>query len=428
MLPLPRAARPRGAPRWVAIAAIGGILITAGCSTKASDDDSTTAAGGTMATGPGVSGDTIRLGVLTDQTGVFAGVGKSISQGRQLYWDQKNSQGGVCNRRVEFVVKDHGYNPQQAVAGYAQVKDNVLALDELLGSPVIAALGPTIQTDQMLTFAASFSSSLLSNPYVVVTGTTYDIEMINGLQALIDEKKVAAGDTIGHIFLEGDYGQNALAGSQAAAKEFGLHLVEHKITPTDTDLTAPVTALRNAGAKVILLTTTPAQAASAVSVAAASGFDATFLGSSPVFSPQLLAGPAKPALEKNLLIASSLAPFSADSAGVQQVRQEFTSKYPGQPQTAFVMYGYAQGQIMAQILDSACRGGALTRSGLLNGLRSLSTVDTQGLIAPLDYSKPGGIPARQVYLLQPDASTAGGLKVVRPLFSSTLGDSYQPTG
>jgi ABC-type branched-subunit amino acid transport system substrate-binding protein len=278
MLPIPRATGPRGAPRWVAIAAIGGILITAGCSTKASENDNSGSAGGTTATGPGVSGNTIRLGVLTDQTGVFAGVGKSISQGRQLYWDQKNSKGGVCNRRVEFVVKDHGYNPQQAVAGYAQVKDNVLALDELLGSPVIAALGPTIQTDQMLTLAASFSSSLLSNPYVVVTGTTYDIEMINGLQALIDEKKVAAGDTIGHIFLEGDYGQNALAGSRAAAKEFGLHLVEHKITPTDTDLTAPVTALRNAGAKVILLTTTPAQAASAVSVAAASGFNATFLG------------------------------------------------------------------------------------------------------------------------------------------------------
>ena len=208
----------------------------------------------------------------------------------------------------------------------------------------------------------------------------------------------------------------------------GLRLVEHKITPTDTDLTAPVTALRNAGAKVILLTTTPPQAASAVSVAAASGFDATFLGSSPSFSPQLLAGPAQAALEKSLLVASSVAPFSADSPGVRQVRQAFTSKYPGQPQTAFVMYGYAQGQIMAQILESACRGGALTRSGLLNALHGLSTVDTQGLIAPLDYSKPGGIPARQIYLLRPDAATAGGLKVVRPLFSSSFGDSYQATG
>ena len=70
----------------------------------------------------------------------------------------------MCDRTVEFVVKDHGYNAQNAVTAYAGMQDDVLALDELLGSPMIAALRPTIDQDQVLTMAASFSSSLLDNP------------------------------------------------------------------------------------------------------------------------------------------------------------------------------------------------------------------------------------------------------------------------
>ena len=62
---------------------------------------------------------------------------------------------------------------------------------------------------------------------------------------------------------------------------------------------------------------------------------------------------------------------------------------------------------MAQILAGACRGGALTRPGLLNAFQSLNNGDTAGLVPPLDYGKPGKIPARQVYIVRPDSSVDG---------------------
>jgi ABC-type branched-subunit amino acid transport system substrate-binding protein len=250
--------------------------------------------------------------------------------------------------------------------------------------------------------------------------------MINGLQSLVDAGKLARGDTVSHIYLEGDYGQNALAGSKAAAKQLGLRLVEQEIKPSDTDLTAQITASQAAGAKAVLLTTTGAQTGSAVSVAEASGFDATFVGSNPSFSPALLKGSARSALEKRLFVVNSVAPFSSKAAGPAEVSESFAKKFPGQPQSSYVMYGYAQGEIMARVLESACQAGALTRPGLLKGLQSLSSVDTRGLLPPLDFSKPGGIPARQVYLLRPSATTPGGLEVVNDLFASPLADGYQP--
>jgi ABC-type branched-subunit amino acid transport system substrate-binding protein len=410
-------------PRGLLVAALAVALMAAACSTKT--DETTQAAAGELATGPGVTDQVIKLGVLTDRTGPFAAAGKSAEQGRQLFWDRRNAQGGVCDRKVEFVVKDHGYNAQNAVTAYAQIKDDVLALDELLGSPMIAGLLPDLESDQMLTMAASWSSNLLSNPYVVITGSTYDIEMINGIHWLIKNRGLAKGDKIGHIFLEGDYGENAAAGSRAAAKEFGLQLVEHKIKPTDADLTGQVTALRGAGVDFVLLTTTPAQTASAVGVAAASGYGATFLGSNPAFSPALLRSPAKSALEQRLLVTTSIAPFSSIDPGPSYVRDAFLAKYPDQLKTAFVMYGYAQGEIMANILATACKNKALTRAGLLRAFQSLQDVRTSGLVPALDYSKPGQIPSRQVYLVRPDATAAGGLTQVQAMFAAPFATTYQ---
>jgi hypothetical protein len=80
---------------------------------------------------------------------------------------------------------------------------------------------------------------------------------------------------------------------------------------------------------------------------------------------------------------------------------------------------------MYQILKAACRRGSLERSALVSALRKIRGVDTSGLIAPLDYSKPGQPPARETYILQPDATALGGLKVVLPLTAAPLAQTYK---
>ncbi len=64
------------------------LLAVSGCSTKASNDNSSSGSSGgsQVKTGRGVSGDTIKLGSLTDLTGVFAALGKDITNAQALYW------------------------------------------------------------------------------------------------------------------------------------------------------------------------------------------------------------------------------------------------------------------------------------------------------------------------------------------------------
>jgi ABC-type branched-subunit amino acid transport system substrate-binding protein len=405
-----------------ATAAAAVSLLLAACSAKA---ETTGASGdGSLKVDVGVTDTVIKLGVLTDRTGPFAPASKAVEQGRTLFWSQK---GKVCDRTVEFVTKDHKYTTTGASAAYAELRGEVLALDELLGTPVIYALQRDIEADQMTTMAAAFGSDLLANPNIVIVGATYDIEMINAVGYLVKTKGLAKGDKIGHIYHEGPYGENAAAGSRAAAGNAGLELVEQKIKPTDADLTAQVTALKAAGVKAVLLTTSSAQTGNAVGVAATSGFDVTFLGSNPSFSGALLAGPAKDAVQKNFLVVQTNAPFGSPEPGPTKVRDAFKAKFPDSPKSGYVMYSYAQQQILASALEAACASGDLTRAGLATAIQGLSSVQTDGLLPQLDYSKPGGIPTRQTRILQPDSTVEGGLKQIQDPFTEPLASAYQPS-
>jgi len=141
----------------IAVLAIG--LVAAGCSTKASDSGGGTSTGaGGVKVGTGVTADTITLGQLTDLTGVFASSGKSYTQAEQLYFDQLNGAGGVCGRKINVITKDHGYNVQNAVALYSQMKDQVLGFDQVLGSPINAALLDQYTSDKVIAVPSAWAT------------------------------------------------------------------------------------------------------------------------------------------------------------------------------------------------------------------------------------------------------------------------------
>lgn len=377
--------------------------------------------------GPGVTSDTITLGIMTDLSGIFADYGKTVERGSELFWRDQNRRGGVCGRQVQLLIKDHGYNVQNAVGLYVAMQPKILAFQELLGSPEVAAVLGSIATDQILTEAVSWSSKLLSNPYIVISGTTYDLEMINGIEWLMRNKGLRSGEKIGDIYLEGEFGENALQGTRAAAAVNHLTVVEQRIHSNDKDLTAQVQALKAAGAHYTAITATPGQVASVAAAAQALKWDLTIIGSNPTFDPSILTGPAGPTLEQNFYVVQSYAPYSGDGIGPSLVRSEYAAAYPTQPVTASSPgYGYGQAEIMYKILDAACKSGSLERPALLKAFRTLTAVDTEGLIAPLNYSSPSQPPARQVFITQPDAQSPGGLKVVQPLFSSTTAQTWQP--
>ena len=206
-------------------------------------------------------------------------------------------------------VKDHGYVTQQGVSLYSAIHNDVLAVDQTIGSPINTALAPQLEKDHMVNFPAAWAQSLTENKENAIVGATYEIEMINVLDYLLEQGKIKEGDTIGHIYFEGEYGEGGLAGSKYFASKHGMTVAEAQIEPTDTDMTASITKLKSKGVDAIALTVAPGQTASAAGVASSQGLDVPIAGNNPVFAPALLDGPAGPALKKNLYVASPMAPF-----------------------------------------------------------------------------------------------------------------------
>ena len=394
-----------------------------GCGSKGSDSGSSS--GGSIKTGPGITDKTITLGVLTDLSGVFAPFGQPLTNAHQLFWKQQNAKGGVCNRTVKLVIKDHGYDPQKAVVQYRDMAPKIAAMHDLLGSPITAALLPTLKSDRMPSMLTSWASSLLANDFAIEVGAPYELEMINALDYLKDKGQVKSGAKVGVIYYEGEYGEAGLAGVKYWASKNGAEVVEQKIQPTDEDMSGQVAALKRAGVDVMALTTGPKQMASAAGVAASQGVNVPVVGNAPTFDPALMASPAAKALIANAYIAGPVAPFASTEPAVTDVSDAYLSTYGKKTAKSTVQVGYAESRVMYEILKKACENKDLSREGLIKASRQLSGVDTGGLTAgTLDYTKIGEPPTRAVFLARP-ANVVGGLKALPGTFESDTAKGWK---
>ncbi|MFI7383661.1 ABC transporter substrate-binding protein [Streptomyces sp. NPDC049813] len=404
-----------GRTSTLTVTAVAALLaLTAACSSKAEDgkgDDKQSADG--VKTGQGISGKTIDLGVLTDMTGVYATLGKSVTQAQQLYVKQVNADGGICGYQLKLTVRDHGYDPQKAVAGYTELAPKVLGFTQFIGSPFVAAVEKRItDQDKALVLPQAWSSNLLGSPYVRIIGSTYDIETINAIDFLMKEKGLKKGDKLGHVYFEGDYGESALKGSTFMAKEAGLTVVEQKIKPTDNDMTAQVAALKKAGVKGIVISAGPRQAASLVGVAAAAKLNVPVIGNNSAYAPQLLGTQAAPALLANYYVASPSLPIGADTPEAKKLVADYKKAYPKDGLDNGVVAGWTAAGVFGEALKKACESKDLTRESVDKALLSLNGYD-MGFGVDQDFTDPKAPSSYKSVILQPDKTAVGGLKVVQ---------------
>jgi len=354
---------------------------------------------------------------MGDTSGVFKNLGAAINAGNQLWADDLNAAGGICGRQLKLEIVDHGYKADTAKTLYPQLEPKILGIVQLLGSPVLAALKQNLIDDNLTAAPASWSSQILNNPNIMMIGTTYDLEQVNGLAYLQQQGLISDGDTIGAIYIDGEYGGNGLKGAQYYASKHNLTIKEAKITSTDNDLTNIVTGLKGDGVKAIALTTTPGQTASALAANKALGLNVPVIGNNPTFDPALLKSPAAGALGK-LYVAASSPPFSSKTPKAAELATKYKAKYSGSPLNAGVDVGYVEGLVWQSVLTKACENKDLSRVGVQTALKSLTSVKTDDLVAELNYSSPGSPPTRGVYIAKVDPAAEGGLTEVAPLFTA----------
>ncbi|WP_439659128.1 ABC transporter substrate-binding protein [Lentzea sp. HUAS TT2] len=371
-------------------------------------------------TGSGVTGEAISLGVLTDMTGPFKGTSVLRIRGYELYLDQVNKRGGVCGRRIELKQKDHAYDVQKALDGYFELEPQVLGFIDVTGGPMTAAVEPDLMQTRALTVPGSWAASLLGNPHMMIVGTTYDLDIINGLDHYKRKGSLNTGDTIGHLHLRGSFGDNALEGSRFVAENWDMKVAEQAVTETTANLATQIAALKAADAKVLVLSLTPPQTAAAVGIAAQLGWTVPILSSAVSYDPAIMQSPVAGVFAKQVLLTAPVAPWSADAQGVRELRDGYLQRWPNEPGSLNTVHGYTVALAYVAVLEKACERKDLTRDGMLRAFHETNAIDTLGLTGQLRFSLVGRPSATQSYMSRPDAAVPGTLKVEQGLFESDL--------
>jgi ABC-type branched-subunit amino acid transport system substrate-binding protein len=404
------------------VMALASALALAGCSTAAPSGTYAKPKG--LTTDFGVTRTEITLGALTEYSGPFKDLGIGVVHGQQVWVNETNAAGGICGRKIKLEIRDDEDDVGKAKTQYAALEPTVLGFTQILGSSVTTALSQGLIDNETTAIALTKSSELLSNQYVIIPATTYDIEMINGLSYLMEQGKIHDGDVIGHIWVDGEYGANGIRGAQYFAQRHHLTLRDAKVTATTSDMRKLVAAFAGAPrVRAIALSTTPDQTASAVTANRQLRLNVPMIGNSAAFSPQLLFGPAAGALG-NLSVLDSSVPFSAAIPSAKQVAGAYRQASYRELPSSGVPYGYAIGKIWGQLLKRACTTGNMSRSGIQEALLQSTNITTDKLVADLNFAKPGSPASRAASVDVPDAAVLGGLREVKPLFVAPDAQSY----
>jgi ABC-type branched-subunit amino acid transport system substrate-binding protein len=415
-------------------------LVAAGCRESDGDADESEPAG-EVRTDTGITEEPcpnavnedhgcIYLGTLSDLTeGPFAALAVPITDAQKAFWTRVNEQGGIGDEYdvdVGEYTRDNKYNPEVHVQEYQDIKPNILALAQTLGTPMTLAGLPFYKQENVVGAPASWWSGWEFEDNILESGSNYCLESMNAIDYAVDELGV---ESVMAVHYPGDYGGDAAAGAEIAANERGIEFIRAVETGPNAVVgsqEAAIDAIVQAQPDLVIVTTGPAEMAEIVGGSAARNFTGKFIGTEPTWNQGLLETPAAEAIQALYLATFPWEPFDADTPGHEAMREALGDVPPNEGYTSGWVWSYP----LKAALDAAYANGDLTREGLVKAASELETVDYEGML-PEEAGRFSGDPNETVFrqhlIAQPDADAPSGVSVVEDFFVGPTAEAFEFT-
>ncbi|HEX4010098.1 MAG TPA: ABC transporter substrate-binding protein [Solirubrobacteraceae bacterium] len=368
-----------------ALATVVVVLVAAGCGSSSSSGS---------ASAPGVTPTSITFGTHQPLTGPAAPGYSEIAPASQAFFDYVNAHGGVYGRKIHLIIKDDAYNPTETVNVVHQLvlQDNVFGIFEGLGTPthtkVVGFLNASKVPDMFVASGCPCWDNGAAQPYTFGWQPNYTIEgKILGQYI----KQHFAGDKIGVLYQDDDFGKGGLAGIEDEVAP-GSIVAKEPYQSGVTSLATQVTAISQSKAKVMVDFTVPIYTAIAQLTSFTLGYKPQLVvsnvGIDPITVGGLLKTISKGKASGTALIEGAITdgylPSSSDTSNAWiQLFEKIHSQYDAKaPFDGNVEYGMANAYTLVQALKAA--GKNLTRADLVKA------VDDDGG----KWSGPGLVPYR----------------------------------
>jgi branched-chain amino acid transport system substrate-binding protein len=325
---------------------------------------------GAFAQQRGVTPTEVTFGMHTDLSGVAATYGVSSSNGVKMRFEEANAAGGIAGRKLKVIVEDQGYQVPKAVQACNKLinRDKVFAFVAPLGTPMNnACFKDQFAAGVPNLFPLSAARSMYE-PFerLKFYGAASYVDQIRaGIDYFVKNKGVKK---VCVMYQDTDFGKEILEGAELQTKKLGIQLVEktaHK--PTDSDFTAPITKLREAGCELIAMGTIVKDTIVPYTTARKAGWtNVTFLGSAATYD--LVVG-AAPGMDGFYGMGLTEMPYAdSEHPKVKAFVEAYKKKFNIDPNIGAV-YGYVAADLSVQGLTNA--GKDLTTDSFVKGMEAI---------------------------------------------------------
>jgi branched-chain amino acid transport system substrate-binding protein len=206
------------------------------------------------------AGEPIKIGAFFALSGPAANIGTPTKLVAQMVVDKINKEGGINGRPIELIIGDTESDPAKAA---------VIAKKFIFNDKVAAIVGPTstgegMSVKKIVEEAGVPTFMTVGGDPVIMGGNfgPYTYVFKSPQRSSTAVRKIygylkAKGMTKVALFTNSDsFGKDGLGWLERLAPDFGLTLVaKESFGPSDTDMTAQLTKIRNAGPQAIIVWT-----------------------------------------------------------------------------------------------------------------------------------------------------------------------------
>jgi len=315
----------------------------------------------------------VRVGAFAPVTGPVPFYAM-INHATDAYFKDLNERGGIKGWKVQYTIRDDGYDPAQSLAATRRLveDDNVFALVASNGTATNIAIIPYARSKGLPVIAPSGGSpKIIAEDNMFPLLPDYALSAASSARYAIETLKK---DKIALIWQNDELGRRAKLGLETYLKSRSLSVVsDASFDVAMTDLSAQVQRVATSGAQVVLLFGANSHLASALRAASRISWKGEW------FAPFFVADPTTYELTGNLLdgthFSSWLLPVDSDRPSIAAYRVAIKKYYPNDKQGVFGLNGWSAGALFAlafeKLLDS---GKPVTRENMIEVMNSLRGV------------------------------------------------------
>ena len=336
---------------------------------------------------PGVTADSIKIGVIGPMTGSAAIFGKSVF-GVEAVFQDINERGGIHGRKIQVVREDDGCDPAKGLAAFKKVvsQDQVFAIDGFSCSGVAVALRPEFEKSGVPVMIMGAAPGAVAAPVLPGLFQPVPPTPVVG-QTMIDFAMSKQGTTkIAFVCHSDDWGKsNRDPAIEHLKSKFNLEPVLNlSMERGSTDATPQILQIRNSGAEFVVLMMYPAEVAIFVRDAFKYGLNVPMLGPQSVSLEDTKERVGGTSVIQNLYV---FYPY-VDSFASEKMKAWATliNKYfPEERVESFSFLGMGGALALVDALDRA--GPDLTRDKLVAALDETKDFQSGVLAAPITFTK-----------------------------------------